>query len=81
MLLSIPGLVRTILIVVAVIVILRFIGQLMNAKRNINDQNALNREREREQEEKKNYEKNKGRTIISNSRDEDAEDADYEEIP
>lgn len=80
MLLSIPGLVRTILIIVAVIVILRFLGQLMNAKRNINDENTLNRQKKQEEEEKRKHEENKGRVFISKENNDDAEDAEYEEI-
>jgi uncharacterized membrane protein YhiD involved in acid resistance len=80
MILSIPGLVRTILIIVAIIVILRFVGQLMNAKRNVAAENKINQEKQREEQDRKNYERNKGRVTISRKGDRDAVDTDFEEI-
>lgn len=81
MLLSITGLVRTLLIIIAVIVILRFLGQLMNAKRNRDAEKQLERQQRKEAEERKNYERNKGKISISkSSKDDFAEDADFEEI-
>ena len=38
---SFPSLLRTILFVIGGIVLLRFIGQLMNAKRNLAEEDAL----------------------------------------
>ena len=81
MLLSITGLVRTLLIIIAVIVILRFLGQLMNAKRNRDAEKQLERQQRKEAEERKNYERNKGKISISkSSKDDFAEDTDFEEI-
>jgi uncharacterized membrane protein YhiD involved in acid resistance len=80
MILSIPGLVRTLLIIIAVIVILRFVGQMMNAKRNMDDEKRLNRQKQKEEDERKRYEQNKGRVSISQKSTEDAEDADFEEV-
>ena len=39
--LSIPGLLKTVLILIGVFVALRFLGQMMIAKRNLAEQNAL----------------------------------------
>jgi uncharacterized membrane protein YhiD involved in acid resistance len=81
MLLSITGLVRTLLIIIAVIVILRFFGQLMNAKRNRDAEKQLERQQSKEAEDRKNYERNKGKISISkSSKDDFAEDTDFEEI-
>lgn len=83
---SVTGLFRTLLIVIGVIVILRFIGRLLIAKRNIEIERKLH-------EQKRNYEKERsktlkkfGKTSILSSRNKtkkeynDAEDVDYTEI-
>ena len=54
---SVTGLFRTILIIVGAFVLLRFIGQLMNAKRNVDEERDLNdRQRKFESERKKSSE-------------------------
>lgn len=80
MILSIPGLFRTVLIIIAVIVIIRFVGRLMVAERNLDEDRRLNNEREAEARKRKESEKNFGKTHISKRRYDDAEDVDYEEV-
>ena len=78
---SITGVVRTILIIIGVLVVLRFIGQLMQAKKNMEEERALN-ERDRklrnETERKRN---NLGKTNLLRKDDRvDAEDVDFKEV-
>lgn len=70
---------RTILIIIGVLVIVRFIGKLMNAKRNLGEQERHNRQREAYQREKEETQKNLGKVTILRGRKE-AEDVDYEEV-
>ncbi len=83
---SISGLFRTVLIILGAFVLLRFLGQLMMAKRNMEEERKIN-ERQRafdkERSQKlRNFGKvnilarNKRKTGISDQ----AEDVDYEEI-
>lgn len=78
-LLSISGLFKTLLILIGVFVLLRFIGQLMIARRNIAEQNELNRQKLHYEKQKQFVEKNKGKISISKSTTK-AEDTDYEMI-
>jgi len=76
---SVTGLFRTLLIIVGAFVLLRFIGQLMNAKRNVDEERDLNdRQRKFEAERKKSSE-NFGKTKILKS-SKSAEDVDFEEV-
>lgn len=79
---SIPGLFRTILIIVGVLVLLRFIGQLMNAKRNMDEERRMNEDRRRAQKEKDEKKRNLGKTNVLNDKgkDQSAEDVDFEEV-
>lgn len=70
---------RTVLIIIGVLVIVRFIGKLMNAKRNLGEQERHNRQREAYQREKEETQKNLGKVTILRGRKE-AEDVDYEEV-
>lgn len=79
MILSITGVVKTILILIGVVVLLRFIGQLMIAKRNIAEQNELNKQKMNYEKQKEFVEKNNGKISISKSPSR-AEDTDYEII-
>lgn len=80
MILSIPGLFRTVLIIIAVVVIIRFLGRLMVAKRNLEEDRRFNNEREAKERKRKESEKNYGKTHISNRGYDDAEDVEYEEV-
>lgn len=77
------GVIRMILIIIGVIVALRFIGQLMIAKRNIEEQNRSKAERDALEKQRSFVEKNKGKTTLV-SKDagssEPFEDVDYVEV-
>ena len=79
---SITGLFRMILIIVGVFVLVRFLGQLMNAKRNINEQAADASEREKIKKEREHARQNLGKTNVlgKNSGSNDVEDVDFEEV-
>ncbi len=79
-LLSIMGAVRTILIVIAVFVILRFLGQLMSAKRNASEDQKHRDNIEDYKKAKEESEKNKGKMHIIQGNQSDVEDVDYEEV-
>jgi len=81
MILSIQGVFRTILIIIAVIVILRFIGRIMIAKRNLDEKRAHEKSQRAHQKAKKDSELNKGKVHISKGASGYAEDVDFEEIP
>ncbi|SFT51214.1 hypothetical protein SAMN05216474_0989 [Lishizhenia tianjinensis] len=70
---------RTVLIIIAVLVIVRFIGRLMNAKRNISEQERFNKQKEAYRKEKEDTQRNIGKVSILRGRKE-AEDVDYEEV-
>lgn len=80
MLLSITGLFKTLLIIIAVIVIIRFLGKLMTAKRNMEEERRLNKQQREHDNERRFSEKNRGKINISKSQDVDAEDVDFEEL-
>ena len=78
-LLSVTGTVRMILIIIAVFVIIRFIGRLMIAKRNIDEDKIYHQNNDRYKREKEDSERKKGRiNVVDKYRD--AEDVDYEEV-
>ena len=79
MLLSITGTVRMLLIIIAVFVIVRFIGKLMIAKRNIDDDRKYNQNNDEYKRAKEQSEREKGKVKVVD-RFRDAEDADYEEV-
>tara|TARA_B100000508_G_scaffold140609_1_gene142333 strand:- start:18744 stop:18992 length:249 start_codon:yes stop_codon:yes gene_type:complete len=78
-LLSLTGTVRMILIIIAVFVIVRFIGKLMIAKRNMDEQRRFNQNNDQFRKAKEESEKEKGRVKVVD-RYRDAEDVDYEEV-
>jgi hypothetical protein len=83
---SITGLFKTILIILGAFVLLRFLGQVMMAKRNMEEERRLNRNKRNFEDERAQKLKNFGKVTISGlsgkGRKEhtDAEDAEYEEI-
>jgi hypothetical protein len=82
LLLSITGLVKMILMIIGALVLLRFIGQIMQAKRNLAEETKL-KERERLYQQQKTFvEKNKGKVHLSQNKSTNlhAEDADFEII-
>jgi uncharacterized protein YxeA len=81
-LLSIQGVVRTILIIIAVMVILRFIGRLMIAKREMDKERAHERRKKEFEKAKKVSQQNVGRVTLGKKGQQsgDIEDVDFEEI-
>jgi uncharacterized membrane-anchored protein YhcB (DUF1043 family) len=79
---SVTGLVRTLLIIIGVIVLLRFLGQLMNAKRNMEEERKLNAKQRHFNKEKERKSKHLGKTsILDKSQGSDnTEDVDFEEM-
>jgi len=83
---SITGLFKTILIILGAFVLLRFLGQVMMAKRNMEEERRLNRNKRTFDEEHERKLKNFGKISIlkGNSRKSkgmsDAEDVEYEEV-
>lgn len=78
--LSIPGTLRMILIIIAVFVIVRFIGRILLAKRNLDEERRYNQNNENFRKEKEQSEREKGRTKVVNKGYTDAEDVDFEEV-
>ncbi len=77
---SFTGVVKTVLILIGVLVILRIIGRTLIAKRNLEHERDLIA-REREFEKKKDFvRKNQGKTSILSKGKIQAEDADFEEV-
>ncbi len=79
MLLSITGTVRMLLIIIAVFVIVRFIGKLMIAKRNMDEDRKYNQNNNAYKQAKEQSEREKGKVKVVD-RFRDAEDAEYEEV-
>lgn len=78
---SITGLFRTILIIIGVFVLLRFLGQVLRAKRNMEEERSLLANQRKFEEEKQKSAQNLGRTkIIRDSGSRPAEDVDFEEV-
>lgn len=86
---SITGIFRTILIIVGAIVLLRFLGQLMIAKRNMEEERKHSQRQRMAEKERNEKLKNFGKTkIINNSvanktrskGTNNVEDVDFEEI-
>ncbi len=83
---SITGLFRTVLIILGAFVLLRFLGQLMMAKRNMEEERRLNRNKRNFEDERAQKLKNFGKVTISGlsgkgrREQADAEDTEYEEF-
>ena len=83
MILSATGVFRTILIIIGIIVVLRFIGQFLNAKRNMETERKLNQNARKFEEERQRTFKNYGKTRIikdKKSISNDVQDVSYEEV-
>lgn len=77
------GVIRTILIIIGVSVIFRFIGQVLNGRRNQNDQKSAKAREDLINKQKQYVEKNEGKVnIVSKQATPSApfEDVDYEEV-
>lgn len=72
-----------ILIIVGVLVVLRFVGQIMIAKRNLAEEKDLDRRKKAQDVEAKRKKRNLGRTQILGKRrssNDGIEDVDFEEV-
>ena len=62
-------------------VALKYLGQLLVAKRNIAEQSRFRGEQDEIQKQKADFERNKGKiSIVTNVNSNDVKDIDYEEI-
>lgn len=79
---SISGLFRMVLIIVGVIFLLRFLGQFMSAKRNMEEEREMNSSKREFESQKKKAKENIGKTklIKKKTKNDDIEDVDFEEI-
>lgn len=80
---SITGLFRTLLLIIGAFVVLRFLGQLMNAKRSMEEERRMNEHQRNIDKERKSKLQNFGKTkIISHdqSHKSQVEDVDFEEV-
>ena len=74
---SVTGLIKTTLSIIGAMVVLKFIGQLMRAKRNVSAQNRLKAEEQERDRIRIQYEKNQGMTSIVNRPISNVEDVDF----
>ena len=79
-LLSIPGTFRMILIIIAVFVIVRFVGRLLIAKRNLDEEKRYNQNTDAYKKAKEQSQKEKGKVHIVEGGYREAEDVDFEEV-
>lgn len=80
---SLTGVIRMVFIIIGVLVVLRFVGQLMLAKRNIEEEKELDRQKKAQDAEAKRKKKNLGRTQILGKRkssNDGIEDVEFEEV-
>lgn len=79
---SVTGLFKTLLIIIGVIVLLRFLGQLFQAKNAVLEEKRLQEAQRQAEKERlqKLKEFGKTRIIQSNQSKQQAEDVDYEEV-
>jgi len=79
LILSITGAVRIILILIGVFFIVRFLGRIFIAKRNIDDNERYNQNTKSFKEEQERSKKKQGKIDVV-KRYRDAENVDYEEV-
>jgi uncharacterized membrane protein YgaE (UPF0421/DUF939 family) len=80
---SLGGLFKTILIIIGAFVALRFIGQMMIAKRNLDEQRDMEEKEKKFQRERKEKLRDFGKVTVSKSNPAtkgDIQDIDFEEI-
>ena len=83
MILSATGVFKMILMIIGGFIILRFLGQLLNAKKNMEEERRLNRESRNFQEEKQKVVKTFGKTRVLKDKNEvkgDVQDVSHEEV-
>lgn len=81
-LLSITGLFRTLLLLIGAFVLLRFLGQIMMARRDQAESDAMQAQKKKLEKEKLQKQKNLGKTNIIDSRSasDSIQDIDFEEV-
>jgi len=80
---SLVGALRMILMIIGALVLIRFLGQLMQAKRNVSEEQELIRQQKEYEAEANRKRKNFGRTNILGKNDKNqevVEDAEFEEL-
>jgi hypothetical protein len=86
---SITGLFKTVLIIVGAFVLLRFLGQLMIVKRNMEEERKMNERQRKTESERIDKLKNFGKVNISGRKntkermskaDDNVQDVDFEEV-
>lgn len=83
MILSATGVFKMILMIIGGFIILRFLGQLLNAKKNMEEERRLNQESRNFQEEKQKVVKTFGKTRVLKDNNEvkgDVQDVPHEEV-
>jgi len=87
---SVTGIFRTILIIVGTLALLRFLGRIMIAKRNLEEERSILKAQRKQEKELEKIKKRFGKTDIVNDNDNSnhlkinpnkVEDVDFEEIP
>lgn len=79
-LLSVPGTIRMVLIIIAIFVIVRFIGRVMATKKSLSDEKRFNQNNDAYKRAKEKSESEKGKVHIVEGGYREAEDVDFEEI-
>ena len=80
---SFTGLIRTVFIIIGVFIVIRFLGQLMNAKRNMAEQESMKAREENLRKAREQTARNLGKTTIikeGKRNSGDVEDVDFEEV-
>ena len=75
--------IRQILVILGVILLIRFIGKMMTARRNINDQEQYSKSKNESDKHQANAKKNFGKTTvqkINKRKIKDSEYTDFEEV-
>ena len=80
---SLPGLLRTLFIIVGVFLLLRFLGQFMIAKRNMEEERSANRNKRNFKEQKAKAKGDIGKTTILKNKkpgQSSIEDVEFEDV-
>ncbi len=80
--LSITGLFKTLLIIIGAFVLLRFLGRLATAKRNLDLERQMNEQKKAYESEKRNQQRKVGKTEIIGKKpvNNSVQDVDFEEV-
>lgn len=81
---SVVGLVKTILLVIGLLIVLRFVGQLMQAKRNLEEDEKFHAHKKESEAQKQASQRNAGKISLTDkkkSAKEYGDYTDYEEVP